>query len=206
MFYAILREPTAEKGIMAKILCQELHVPHISTGEILRESSKTDPAMQNRLNKGILISDEILTKLLYSRIAENDCLNGFVIDGYPRSLNQVHLLNNILEKFGKKLSAAIELKIPNEIIIKRILEKQICIKCSNIYTLTIPSQIEDICDNCHDKFKRHSYNTKETLKTRINLYRLQLQQILEYYKSQDKLITINEAYNPYEILRVIDYN
>jgi len=206
MDYVILGGPAAGKGTMSEILCEELHIPHISTGDLLRKVSETDLDIKEKLSKGLYISDEITTKLLEERITQTDCLNGCVIDGYPRNLNQAHLLDIILEKLGKKLTASIELTVPNEIVFKRILERQACIKCGKIYGLDVPSKIENICDCCNGALVRRSDDTEETLKRRIDKYKLESQPILDYYKEKGILITIDASNNPYKILNIISSN
>ena len=206
MFYAILGGPATGKGTISKILCQELHIPHISTGDILRKVNKIDPDIQKRLDQGLLIPDEIITTLLYNRISESDCSNGCVIDGYPRNLKQAYLLDNILEKLGKQLSATIELTVPDELVFRRVLERKQCIKCGNIYGLDMPSKTKNICDNCHGELITRSDDTKETLKTRIDLYKMKSQPILDYYKSKGLLITIDSSDNPNKILNVLKCN
>ncbi|MDF2865213.1 MAG: adenylate kinase [Clostridia bacterium] len=195
--------PAAGKGTMSKILCAELQIPHISTGDLLRKLSETDPDIHEKLSKGIYISDEITTKLLYERISQVDCLNGCVIDGYPRNLNQAHLLNNMLQKLGKNLTAAIELTVPDSIVFERILKRKACPKCGKIYGLTVPSKVENICDDCKLELVTRSDDNEETLKIRIDLYKSQVKPILDYYKEQGILVTIEASSNPEKILDVI---
>jgi len=204
MFYAILGGPATGKGTMSKILCEELQIPHISTGDILRKVSKTNLDIKEKLAKGLYISDEVTTKLLEERISKPDCTNGCVIDGYPRNLNQAHLLDTILAKLGKKLKASIQLTVPNKIVFKRILERQECIKCGSIYGLDVPSKIKNVCDKCDGNLIRRSDDTKETLKVRIDLYNIKSKPILDYYKEKNLLITIDASNNPKKILNVID--
>ena len=206
MFYAILGGPATGKGTISKILCQELHIPHISTGDILRKVSKTDPAIQLKLDKGLLIPDDIITNLLYQRISEPDCSNGCVIDGYPRSLSQALLLDEMLEKLGEKLSATIELTVPDELVFRRVLERKECIKCGNTYGLDMPSKVKNICDDCKSELVRRSDDTEETLKTRIDLYKIKSKPIIDYYKDNGLLITVDASDNPDKILKVIDCN
>lgn len=197
--------PAAGKGTMSKILCAELKIPHISTGDLLRKLGETDPDIHEKLSKGMYISDEITTKLLYERISQVDCLNGCVIDGYPRNLNQAHLLDDMLHKLGKSLTAAIELTVPDSIVFERILKRKACPKCGKIYGLTVPSKVENICDDCKLELVKRSDDNEETLKIRIDLYKEKAQPILEYYKNKGLLITIDASDNPQKILQVINY-
>ncbi len=205
MHYVILGGPAAGKGTMSKILCAELQIPHISTGDLFRKLSETDLDIRESLNKGIYISDDITTKMLYERISQVDCLNGCVLDGYPRNLNQALLLDDILQKFGKSLTAAIELTVPDSVVFERILKRKACPKCGRIYGLTVPSKVENICDDCKLELVTRSDDNEETLKTRIDLYKSQVKPILDYYREKGLLITIDASDNPQKILQVINY-
>jgi adenylate kinase len=203
MFYTILGGPAAGKGTMSKVLCDELNIPHISTGDILRKLAETDLEIREKLSRGEYISDEITTRLLYERITKSDCINGCVLDGYPRNLNQAHLLDDMFNKLGIQLSAAIELTVPDEIVFKRILERKECIKCGRKYGLDFPSKVEDICDDCGGELIKRSDDTKETLKTRIDVYKEKVQPIVDFYRDKGILITIDSSNDPYKILKII---
>lgn len=203
MFYTILGGPAAGKGTMSKILCEELHIPHISTGDLLRKLSETDADIAEKLSMGIHISDDIVTELLSKRITLDDCSNGCVIDGYPRSLEQAQTLDDILTKLGKKLTKAIQLTVPDEIVFKRILERRECPKCKRNYGINFPSKVENICDDCKCELTKRTDDTKETLKTRIDLYNTNSQPIIDYYHDKGILVTIDASDSPEKILEVI---
>ncbi len=202
MFYTILGGPAAGKGTMSKILCDELQIPHISTGDILRKLAENDSNVRERLSRGEYISDEITTTLLYERISKPDCLNGFVIDGYPRNLNQVYLLEDMFKKLGINLTAAIELTVPDEIVFKRILNRSECNKCGKKYGSDFPSKIKNICDICGGELVKRSDDNEETLKKRISLYKERVKPIIDYYKEKNLLITIDSSDDPYKILKI----
>ena len=128
MIYIITGGPATGKGTRSDILSKALDIAHISTGEILREVAKTNEDIKNRLSKGELISDEIITDLLRDRLSQDDCKKGFILDGYPRTLNQIYLLNNLLDEMGRKIDKVIELTAPDELVFKRILERKSCAK------------------------------------------------------------------------------
>lgn len=203
MFYTILGGPAAGKGTMSKILCEELHIPHISTGDLLRKLSETNPDIAEKLSNGLHISDDIVTELLYKRIILEDCSNGCVTDGYPRSLEQAIALDDILAKLGKKLTKAIQLTVPDEIVFKRILERRECPKCKRSYGVNFPSKVENICDDCKCELTTRTDDTEETLKTRIDLYNAKVQPIINYYRDKGILVTIDASDSPEKILEVI---
>lgn len=203
MFYVVLGGPGSGKGTRSKILSKKLGIPHISTGEILRKVSETDPIIRDKLAKGIHISDDIITELLCDRISQDDCKYGCVIDGYPRNINQAKILDNFIERLGKKLKAAILLEVSDEIIVSRILERKECPKCGRIYGLDLKPKIENLCDDCYSRLLKRSDDTEETLKTRLNLYHSKSQPIIDYYEKKDILVTIDASNNPKRILSVV---
>lgn len=203
MIYVMIGGPATGKGTRSDILANALNIPHISTGEILREVAKKDEAMQEKLSKGILISDEIITELLYNRLSENDCESGAVIDGYPRTLNQAKLLDELLNKLGKKVDMAVELIASDELIFKRILERKSCSKCGRMYGIDFPSKVNNVCDDCGGELVVRTDDTKETLQNRINVYKKNVEPILEYYKEKGVLRTLDSSSHPEKIIEEV---
>lgn len=203
MIYVILGGPASGKGTRSKILSKELCIPHISTGEILRKVAETDEVIRENLTKGFLISDDITTDLLYERLCKEDCSNGFVIDGYPRTVNQAYLLDELLEKLNTSLTGVIELTVPDEVVFERILGRSECSICGKSYGSGIKPKIVNICDVCCGTLVKRSDDNEETLKTRINVYKEKSRPILEYYKEKELVMTIDASNNPEKILSVI---
>lgn len=193
MVYILTGGPATGKGTRSDILSKALNIPHISTGDILREVATKDNDIKERLARGELISDELITKLLEERLSEEDCKNGFVLDGYPRTLSQIKLLDKVLEKLGKKVDKVIELTAPDELVFKRILERKKCDNCGRMYGIDFPSKIENVCDDCGGKLSIRADDTKETLKNRIDTYRKNSKEILEYYKNIGLLKTVDSS-------------
>ncbi len=193
MVYILTGGPATGKGTRSDILSKALNIPHISTGDILREVATRDNDINQRLAKGELISDEIITKLLEERLSKDDCKNGFVLDGYPRTLSQIKLLDKVLEKLGKKVDRVIELTAPDELVFKRILERKKCDNCGKMYGIDFPSRVENVCDDCGGKLSIRADDTKETLKNRIETYRKNSKEILEYYKNIGLLKTVDSS-------------
>lgn len=204
MIYVILGGPASGKGTRSKILCEHLNLPHISTGEILRKVAEEDEDIREQLANGQLISDEIITALLYQRLKKDDCANGCIIDGYPRILNQAYLLDDLLKNLGTKLTKVIELTVPDEVVFERILGRYECSTCGFIYGSNIKPKIVNICDKCGGILVKRSDDNEETLQNRINIYKEKSSPIINYYKGKNLHVTIDASDNPERILSVIE--
>ena len=200
MIYILTGGPATGKGTRSDILAKAIDIPHISTGELLREVSKTDEEIANKLSKGELISDEIITRILDERISRDDCKKGFILDGYPRTLNQVKLLDELLAKKGRTITKVIELTAPDELVFKRILERRQCVKCGRMYGIDFPPKLEDVCDDCGARLEVRTDDTKETLKRRIDTYKENSKDILEHYKNVGLLLTVDSSGHPERIV------
>lgn len=203
MNYILTGGPATGKGTRSEILSKALDIAHISTGDILREVSKKDEKMKDMLSKGILIPDETMTKLLKERLMEDDCKKGFILDGYPRTINQVYELEKILDEMGVKIDKVIELTVPDELAFKRILERKKCEKCGKMYGIDFPPKVENVCDVCGGKLVIRTDDTKETLKARIDTYKKNSKEILEYYKNKGLLKTIDSSSHPEKMVEEI---
>ena len=201
MVYIITGGPATGKGTRSDILAKALDIAHISTGDMLREVAKTNEDIKNRLAKGELISDEIITNLLRERLQQEDCKKGFILDGYPRTLSQIHLLNDLLNELGRKIDKVIELTAPDELVFKRILERKRCEKCGKMYGIDFPPKVDDVCDDCGGPLFVRTDDTKETLKARIDTYKKNSKDILEYYKNEGLLKTVDSSAHPEEIVK-----
>ena len=203
MNYILTGGPATGKGTRSEILAKALGIAHISTGDILREVSKKDETMKDMLSKGILIPDETMTKLLKERLMQDDCKKGFILDGYPRTINQVYELEKILDEMGVKIDKVIELTVPDELAFKRILERKKCEKCGKMYGIDFPPKVENVCDVCGGKLVIRTDDTKETLKARIDTYKKNSKEILEYYKNKGLLKTIDSSSHPERMVEEI---
>mgnify|MGYP006068265693 CR=1 FL=1 len=200
MIYILTGGPATGKGTRSDILAKALDIPHISTGEILREVSKTNEDIANKLSRGELISDEVITQLLKDRITKEDCKKGFILDGYPRTLSQVDLLDDLLNELGRKITKVIELTAPDELVYKRILERRQCSKCGKMYGIDFPPVKDNICDDCGGELVIRTDDTKETLKKRIETYKANSKDILEHYKKVGLLKTVDSSGHPERIV------
>lgn len=196
MVYIITGGPASGKGTRSEILANALNIPHISTGDLIREVAKKDEEISAKLKRGELISDEVMTRLLEDRIAKGDCKNGLVLDGYPRTLDQIKLLDGVLANFDMKVDKVIELTVPDELVYRRILERKKCDNCGKMYGIDFPPKVNDICDDCGGKLSVRADDTKETLKARIDIYKENSKEILEYYKKLGILKTVDSSSHP----------
>lgn len=193
MVYVMTGGPATGKGTRSKVLAEALGIPHISTGDILREVANDNRKIDNKLEHGKLIPDKVITKLLEERLLREDCKNGFVLDGYPRTLAQVELLDELLEKMDKKVDKVIELTVPDELVYRRILERKKCENCGRIYGLDFPPKNEKICDDCGTELTIRADDTRETVKERIETYKKNSKEILDHYREVGLLVTIDSS-------------
>lgn len=202
MIYIFTGGPATGKGTRAEILAEYLGIPHISTGDMLRDVGEKNKRIANKLAKGMLISDDDITELLIDRIQEDDCKKGFILDGYPRTIEQVHRLNEILSDMGRSITKVFELVIPEELAYRRVLERKKCEQCGKAYGIDFPPKVENVCDDCGGELVIRADDTRETLKARIDTYKENSKEILEYYAKAGLLNTMNASSHPE---RVVDY-
>ena len=197
MNIVMLGGPGAGKGTASAQLAKELNILHISTGDIFREAMKNGTELgkkiQDYMNRGVLVPDEIVNDVVKERLQESDCDAGVILDGFPRTKDQAIALDKMLEESGKKLNAVVELSIPDEDIIKRIAGRRVCTnkECGAIYNVaTRPSKVENICDECGSELYIRKDDNEETVKVRLEEYHRTSKDLIEYYKNDNRLKTI----------------
>ena len=178
------------------MLSEKLKIPHISTGDMLREATqkKTDLGKQAKLflDKGELVSDQIVLGIVEQRIKQPDCNRGFLLDGFPRTIAQTKALDRILGEMGKSIDVVIELDIPDDLAIKRMLNRLSCMQCSaNFNSDTNPSKTEGKCDFCGGKLIHRTDDTDEVIKGRLGIFHQEVEPIEKYYAKQDKSAIIS---------------
>lgn len=203
MIYIMLGGPATGKGTRSEILSSELNIPHISTGEILREKAISDLNIKEKLEQGILIPDEIINEMLFERLKQEDCKKGFVLDGYPRKMEQVYAFEDMIKKLNMEITEVIELQVPKELAFRRILERKECPKCGKAFGIDFPSKDGDNCDNCGEKLVVRSDDTKEVLEKRIETYNKMSKPIIEYYKSKNLHTVVDASNHPEKVLKNI---
>lgn len=196
MHLIIMGAPGSGKGTYAKVLKDIFAVPHISTGEMFRkaikEGSELGKLAQSLIDKGNFVPDDITNKLVKQRLAEEDCKNGFLLDGYPRNLDQAKAFTEILKELNIDLDAVINLNVEDDEIVKRIVNRRLCTNCGQGYNvITIPPKKEGICDLCNSPLYTRADDNEETVKTRLTVYNSQTKPLVEYYEALNKLVNID---------------
>lgn len=182
--------PAAGKGTQAKLVSAEYNIPHISTGDLLREemANKTEVGLSIKkdMDEGNLVSDEVITTLLKNRITKSDCINGYILDGYPRNLAQAKLYNNLLDELNLDKGIVIFFDIDKETALKRTLSRIICQKCGSSYNLLIEGlkpHKENICDRCNNELKTRTDDNEEVFIHRFDTYLNSTKDLIEYYRN-----------------------
>lgn len=181
----LIAPPAAGKGTQAKMICETYNLDHISTGDLLREEvARGNSELQQIMESGKLVSDEIVLNLLKKKLLNS--LNGYVLDGFPRNVNQAILFDKILKELNQKIDYVIYLNLDKEIAKKRIVGRVSCPKCGNVYNTMISGMspsIEGICDNCQTALTKRKDDNEETFNIRYNTYLEETEPLLEYYKN-----------------------
>lgn len=204
----MLGAPGAGKGTQAKRIAEKYSLPHISTGDIFRANIKNGTELGNKaksyMDKGSLVPDEITIGMLIDRINDKDCVNGYVLDGFPRTLAQASSLDEALAKRNEKIDYAIDVDVPDENIINRMGGRRACLNCGATYHLEfIPTKVEGICDNCGNEIVIREDDKPETVKKRLEVYHAQTQPLIDYYSNKDILKSVDGTLEIDEVFRAI---
>ena len=204
----MLGAPGAGKGTQAKMIAEKYAIPHISTGDIFRANIKegTDLGKEAKkyMDQGLLVPDELTVKILLDRVAKEDCKNGYVLDGFPRTIPQAEVLDNALTKLGDKIDYAIDVDVPDENIIKRMSGRRACLSCGATYHIEhIPPKKEGICDVCGQGLVLRDDDKPETVKNRLNVYHEQTQPLIDFYTAKGILKTVDGTKDMKEVFAAI---
>ncbi len=196
MHLLIMGAPGSGKGTCAVELKDFYSIPHISTGEMFRkaiqEKTPVGVIAQQLIEDGHFVPDDITNQIVKERLSLDDCKNGFLLDGYPRNLQQAHALSEILNELNIKLDAAINLEIEDQVVFDRIVNRRLCSKCGKGYNLiSIPPKKEGICDDCNSPLYQRKDDNYETIKERLAVYSEQTKPILAYYEKLGILVSVN---------------
>ena len=192
----MLGAPGAGKGTQAKLIAEKYGIPHISTGDIFRanikEGTELGKEAKEYMDKGQLVPDELTVRILLDRVSKDDCANGYVLDGFPRTIPQAEVLDNEVAKLGDKIDFAIDVEVPDEDIIRRMGGRRACLKCGATYHVEhIPPKKEGICDTCGSELVLRDDDKPETVKNRLNVYHKQTQPLIDHYSKQNILRTVD---------------
>ena len=195
--------PGAGKGTQAKIVAKEFNVEHISTGDILREAVNkgTDlgEKVKNIMERGELVPDEIMNELVKQKLEE---VNSFILDGYPRTLEQAKFLDAVLKQIKKEIDAAVLIDVPEDEIVKRISNRRVCPNCGKVYNLiTLKPKNDEKCDNCGTKIVQRDDDKENVVRERYRIYRKTTEPVIEYYRKNNKIVTVNGVQDVEEVTK-----
>ena len=192
----MLGAPGAGKGTQAKMIAEKYSIPHISTGDIFRANIKggTELGMEAKkyMDQGQLVPDELTVKILLDKVAKDDCKNGYVLDGFPRTIPQAEVLDKALAELGDAVDYAIDVDVPDENIINRMGGRRACVTCGATYHMVhVPPKQEGICDKCGSELILRDDDKPETVKKRLDVYHAQTQPLIEYYTKKGILKSVD---------------
>ncbi len=186
--------PAAGKGTQAKMLHEKYNIPHISTGKLLREEATKETELgktiKETISKGRLVSDEIITTLLKLRLMNEDCNNGYILDGYPRNIEQAKIYEELLKSLNKDIGIVVFFDIDKDLAMKRTLSRIECPNCGTSYNLLVNElkpTLEGICNKCGSKLEQRSDDNAESFMTRFDTYMNKTLDLINYYKEKNIL-------------------
>ena len=204
----MLGAPGAGKGTQAKQIADKYSIPHISTGDIFRANIKNGTELGKKakqyMDQGALVPDELTCDLVMDRIQQDDCKNGFVLDGFPRTIPQAEASDAALGKINEKMDYAIDVDVPDENIVNRMSGRRACLNCGATYHLiSIPPKVEGICDRCGSEIVLREDDKPETVQKRLKVYHEQTQPLIDYYKNQGILKSVDGTQPMDEVFKAI---
>ena len=196
MKIVMLGAPGAGKGTQAKMIAAKYQIPHISTGDIFRANIKNGTELGKKaksyMDQGLLVPDELTVDLVIDRLAQDDCKNGYILDGFPRTIPQAEALDAALAKLGEKMDYAIDVDVPDENIVSRMSGRRACTGCGATYHIVYnPSKKGECCEVCGEKLILRDDDKPETVHKRLNVYQEQTQPLIDYYTKQSILRTVD---------------
>ncbi|MDE6660734.1 MAG: adenylate kinase [Anaeroplasmataceae bacterium] len=192
----IMGRPGAGKGTQAANIKEYYHIPHISTGDMFRAAIKNQTKLgltaKEYMDKGALVPDKVTIGIVQERLLEDDCKNGFLLDGFPRTIAQAESLESFLKQNGIVLDAVLDVDVPAEILVRRMVGRRVCKGCGATFHVEFnaPKQ-EGICDVCGTKLIQRNDDTLETAENRLNVYDKQTAPLLQFYKERNLLKTVD---------------
>lgn len=194
----LLGPPGAGKGTIAKALNKYDGSVQISTGDILRGAVAAGTELGKKaeaaMTSGNLVTDDLIMGIMEQRLLEDDCKQGYLLDGFPRTIVQADALQILLEKMGEKLDCVLELVIPRDTIIERLTTRRTCTQCGEIYNIKFkPSKVDGICDVCGGDIVQRDDETKEAIENRLEVYEAQTAPLVDYYRQQGSLLSVETS-------------
>lgn len=192
----LLGPPGAGKGTQAETIVKEFSIPHISTGDIFRQNIKEGTVLGKKakeyMDQGLLVPDELTVELVKDRLLKDDCENGFLLDGFPRTVFQADALEEALKSMNQKLNFVINIIVRKELLVERAVGRRICKDCGQTYHMSFNKPTaEGICNNCGGELLQRKDDTEETVVKRINVYQEQTEPLIEYYTEKGIIVNID---------------
>ena len=204
----MLGAPGAGKGTQAKKIAAKYDIPHISTGDIFRANIKNGTELGNKaktyMDQGLLVPDELVVDLVVDRVQQDDCKNGYVLDGFPRTIPQAEALDNALKAIGDKVDFAIDVEVPDENIVRRMGGRRACVGCGATYHIVYnPTKVEGKCDTCGGELIVRDDDKPETVLSRLEVYHNQTQPLIDYYNEQGILKSVDGTVDMKDVFNAI---
>ncbi len=195
MRIVLLGAPGSGKGTQAKLLVEQYKVPQVSTGDLLRAAVAADTPLgrmaRAAMDAGQLVSDEIVLGMIRERLSQADAKKGFILDGFPRNIPQAQALDGMLDQLGKPLQTALLVNVDVDVLLQRLTGRRTCESCGQMYNVyTSPSKLDDQCDKCGGNLRHRADDNEETISNRLRVYEAQTAPLIEYYRAQNRLRTV----------------
>ena len=204
----MLGAPGAGKGTQAKKIAEKYHIPHISTGDIFRANIKNGTELGKKaktyMDQGLLVPDELTVDLVIDRVGQDDCKDGYILDGFPRTIPQAECLYAALEKRGEKVDFAINVEVPDENIVNRMSGRRACVGCGATYHIKYnPTKVDGVCDACGEKLVLRDDDKPETVQKRLGVYHDQTQPLIDYYTKSGVLKEVDGTVDMEDVFQAI---
>lgn len=204
----MLGAPGAGKGTQAKKIAEKYSIPHISTGDIFRANIKDGTELGKKaktyMDQGLLVPDELTVDLVIDRVGQDDCKDGYILDGFPRTIPQAECLDAALEKRGEKVDFAINVEVPDENIVNRMSGRRACVGCGATYHIKYnPTKVDGVCDACGEKLVLRDDDKPETVQKRLGVYHDQTQPLIDYYTKSGVLKEVDGTVDMEDVFQAI---
>ncbi len=204
----LLGPPGAGKGTQAVRIAEKYNIPHISTGDIFRKNVKEGTPLGKKakefMDSGALVPDELVVALVEDRLKAPDCQDGFLLDGFPRTIYQAEALDECLSKMGSKLDYVVNLNVDEDELLDRMIGRRVCRQCGTPYHVTnMPPKVEGVCDSCGGEVYQRADDTEETVKNRFKVYQDQTSPLIAYYEESGNILHIEGVGGPDAVFAAI---
>lgn len=204
----MLGAPGAGKGTQAKMIADKYQLPHVSTGDIFRANIKNNTELgqeaKQYMDQGLLVPDELTVRILLDRVAREDCKNGYILDGFPRTIPQAKVLDHALAEQDDKIDFAINVDVPDASIIDRMSGRRACLSCGSTYHLKYnPTKSDGVCDSCGNETVLRDDDKEETVRKRLDVYHQQTQPLIEFYQEKGVLKEVDGTVEMKDVFQTI---